>query len=196
MLIYFIRHGESEANILRQFSNRGVQHPLTEKGCRQAVLLAELLQDKHIAHIYTSPLLRAVQTAEIISDTLQVSFTPTGALREFDCGILEGKSDPESWQQYDRLLEDWFILHKWDSRIPQGESFDDIRARFVPFLKNLYPLNRNLALIGHGGLYRAILPLVLENLTPDYGKDHHLGNTGYVIAALKDSHLECLEWQP
>ena len=44
MRIYFARHGESEANILQEFSNRGRKHGLTEKGKRQAERLADNLK--------------------------------------------------------------------------------------------------------------------------------------------------------
>ena len=36
MKLYFVRHGESEANLLREFSNRGYKHGLTERGFQQA----------------------------------------------------------------------------------------------------------------------------------------------------------------
>lgn len=194
MFIYFVRHGESEANILHQFSNRGKQHPLTEKGRQQALSLAEHLQGKQIFQIYTSPLLRALQTAEIIADVLNISYTPTDALREFDCGILEGKSDEESWQQYECLMEDWLIHKKWSRSIEQGESLNDIRARFEPFLSMLQEQPKNLIAVGHGGVFRVILPLVFTNLPDDFGKDHHLSNTGYILGAYNQGCLTCLEW--
>jgi broad specificity phosphatase PhoE len=194
MHVYFVRHGESEANILHQFSNRGIQHPLTEKGRQQAYILADMMRGKQITRIFTSPLLRAMQTAEILSGVLKIPCTPTDALREFDCGILEGKSDLISWQRFDRLLEEWFVCHNWDSRIEEGESFNDIRRRFETFINNLRIIKLNLVLVGHGGIFRAMLPLLMDNLDDDYGKDHHLGNTGYVLATLEQHRFTCLEW--
>jgi bisphosphoglycerate-dependent phosphoglycerate mutase len=59
MRLYLVRHGESEANVLGVFSNRGFKHPLTAHGREQAVGLAGLLAGKGISRIYTSPLQRA-----------------------------------------------------------------------------------------------------------------------------------------
>ena len=70
MKLYFVRHGESEANVLQVISNRGWMHPLTEKGRQQANTLAEKLRGAGITKIYTSPLRRAVETAEILSRSL------------------------------------------------------------------------------------------------------------------------------
>ncbi len=68
MRLYFVRHGESEANLARQFSNRGFKHPLTPRGVTQATELAARLAGQGIAQIYTSPLQRAAQTAEILAE--------------------------------------------------------------------------------------------------------------------------------
>ncbi len=92
MQFYFLRHGESEANVLQVVSNRGMQHPLTGKGREQARALAGSLLPAGIQAIFTSPLLRAVQTAEILAERLGVAFQVTDALAEYDCGALEGTS--------------------------------------------------------------------------------------------------------
>jgi probable phosphoglycerate mutase len=134
---YFARPGESEANVLREISNRGLKHPLTEKGRQQAQTLAAVLQPAGIAAIYTSPLLRAVQTAEILSEALGVGLEVTDALREYDCGILEGTSGPETWAAFWALREAWWPGRQWDRRIEGGESFLDMQARFVPFIEGL-----------------------------------------------------------
>jgi 2,3-bisphosphoglycerate-dependent phosphoglycerate mutase len=132
--LYFVRHGESQANTLKIISNRGRQHGLTEHGRQQAIALAARLQSVSPSHIFSSPLLRAVQTAEIFSEILSAPLQITDALREYDCGILEGRSDPASWQRHRQLRDTWLRDKQWESRIEQGESFLDIRARFLPFV--------------------------------------------------------------
>src|SRR3712207_5088470 len=103
MTLYFVRHGESEANRLREFSNRGVKHGLTPRGREQAAALARALRGAAVAKLFSSPLLRAVETAEILSAAIGVPYEVTDALREYDCGILEGRSDAASWQVYDEV---------------------------------------------------------------------------------------------
>jgi broad specificity phosphatase PhoE len=198
MKIIFVRHGESEANLLNEFSNCGLKHGLTKRGKAQAVALAQQLGALSVARIFSSPLLRAVQTAEILSAALSVSYETVDALREYHCGILEGKSDAASWAQYRRVLEDWIIHHRWESRIEGGESFIEIRDRFVPFVEQLVSAyedsGETLALVGHGGLYRCMLPLVLENVDFDFAMQHPLGNTGYAEAEMRGEKLFCVKW--
>jgi broad specificity phosphatase PhoE len=63
--VYFVRHGQSEANVIHVFSNTGVKHPLTVAGIEQAKALANRLSPEKISAVFSSPLLRATQTAEI-----------------------------------------------------------------------------------------------------------------------------------
>ena len=59
MKLHFVRHGESEANLLMEFSNSGSKHPLTEQGLAQAQELARNLFGLAVEKVYSSPVLRA-----------------------------------------------------------------------------------------------------------------------------------------
>lgn len=107
MKLFFVRHGESDANILRQISNRGLVHPLTARGRTEAEKLAGSLAGVEITSIYSSPLLRAQQTAEVLAGSAGLDVTVTDSLREFDCGVLEGRSDAEAWHQHSALMSAW-----------------------------------------------------------------------------------------
>src|SRR6266851_1245061 len=61
MKVYFVRHGESEANLLHEFSNRGFKHGLTQQGQQQATTLAQSLKNASVTKVFSSPLMRAVQ---------------------------------------------------------------------------------------------------------------------------------------
>lgn len=169
MRIYFVRHGESQANLLREISNRGLKHGLTEKGRQQAEALARRLKGIPIQRIYTSPLLRAVETSQILAGWLKVEFEITPALREFDCGIMEGHADEPAWQAWRELTHAWVESGQWEQRIEGGESFNDLRRRFEPFVQRLFDTYRetedNLVCVGHGGLYGLMLPLVIPGLS-------------------------------
>jgi broad specificity phosphatase PhoE len=198
MRLYFARHGESVANRLQEFSNRGTKHGLTERGKNQAAELAERLKDASIARIYSSPLLRATQTAEILAEKLGVPWEATNALREFDVGVLESRSDAASWQVFQGLLEAWFTRHEWESRIEDGESFLDIQERFLPFIQDIlaqdWPESCGLAFVGHGGLYICMLPILLENVDHQADFLRNLDNTDMVIAEVQAGGLVCLSW--
>jgi broad specificity phosphatase PhoE len=193
--LFFVRHGESEANVLRVISNRGSLHGLTERGRWQAEALARELKGAGVARIYSSPLLRALQTGEILAKALDVECEVTDALREFDCGIAEGRSDAEAWALHRDVMDRWLHHGQLDARIPQGESFCEIQGRFVPFVAGLLDTQEQAdssILVGHGGLYQCMLPLVLVNL----GRELELGfpNAAYVLAEARSEGLFCREW--
>ena len=198
MKILFVRHGESEANLLRVISNRGWQHGLTERGKEQAAALGRKLQRFPVTRLYTSPLLRAVQTAQILAGDLCVGYEVTGALREFDCGIAEGRSDQASWDLYDAVWHDWLDLGRWEQRIEGGESYLEVMARFVPFIEHLVAEHASdpgsLVLVGHGGLYQAMLPLVLENVDREFVSTHPIQNAGLIVAEASATGLICSMW--
>ena len=160
--------------------------------------MADRLGEMPVFKIYSSPLLRAKQTAEILSHRFGVPFEIEDALREYDCGILEGKSDPASWALYSDVLDDWALRGNWDRRIEGGESFLDIKARFVPFIDRLLDaygaLDVNILLVAHGGIYHVMLPLVLENVTFENSLSRPLGNTAFALAQAREDRLHCLEW--
>jgi probable phosphoglycerate mutase len=195
---YFARHGESEANLVREFSNRGWRHGLTPSGFQQARSLAYELKDVPFARIYTSPLKRAVETAQVLAGELDLEVEVTDALREFDTGINEGRRDPESWSRWENVIADWCQRGLHDSRIEQGESLTDMLERFVPFLNGLRARfqdgPQNLLLIGHGGFYFTVLPQILGNITYTDLEYLEFPNTAYVLAEETPRGLVCLEW--
>lgn len=203
MKLYFVRHGESEANLLNVFSDREDHvHALTPLGKRQAFTLAEKLQDQDadIGWIYSSPLLRARQTASIIATRLHAKLQVTPSLREYDCGILEGRSDPASWEIYDRVLRDWMVHERFGERIEGGESFEEMEARFVPFVKEAVERHRwsskDTLFVGHGGLYRCMLPRLLKNIDLAFSLSHPLGHTDCVIAKVYSPDvIVCEKWR-
>ena len=198
MHLYFVRHGESEANTRHIISNRESTFHLTPRGRGQAEALAEKLRDTPVHAIYSSPILRARETAEILSTALGPAYQVTEALREYDCGILEERGDEESWKSYSRYFKDWVLHGRYTSKPADGECFLDIQNRFVPFIESLVQnsshADENILLIGHGGLFLLMLPLVLSEIDHSFSTSHGLGNTEYVLAQQTSEGLVCLQW--
>src|SRR5512143_3225186 len=198
MRIYFARHGESHANLLREISNRGLRHGLTRMGRAQAALLAESLRDFPIKRIYSSPLLRAIETSIILADRLDADYEVVVALREYDCGVAEGRSDPQAWQMWQGLFDAWVQEGRWEQRIEGGESFNDIRARFVPFIEGLVnkygSSDAGIVCVSHGGVYWMMLPLVLKNVDNSLMTRHGFDYTSCVVAETRPAGLYCVEW--
>ncbi len=198
MRLYFVRHGQSEANLLKVISNRGRVHPLTALGRQQAAELAHSLASVPMVRIYSSPLLRAVQTAEIISATLNMPFDTIDALREPDCGIMEGRSDDAAWDEYKRVWKAWLDDHNYDEHIEGGESFNDVRARFGPFIdrlaaeygKTAHPL----LLISHGALIYTMLSITLANAEAVFAEWRPIPTTGLIVVERQAAGWVCVEW--
>jgi broad specificity phosphatase PhoE len=198
MKILFTRHGESQANILHEMSNRGLKHPLTPRGRFQAVQLARRLERYDVTHIYSSPVLRAIETSVILANHLGIEYQVTEALREYDVGELEGRSDAQAWRDWQTLFDDW-SLHRYERRLPGGESFHEVRERFVPFIEGLCQQHAdrsaNLLCVAHGGLYWMMLPLVLTNVDQAALAAYNgVGYTALVVAERRPEGLVCLEW--
>ncbi len=198
MRIYFTRHGESQANLLHEISNRGLRHGLTRLGREQAAALADKLRAGSVSHIYSSPVLRALETSIILAQRLGLDYQVVDALREYDCGVIEGRSDEAAWQQWRELFETWTVHRHWEQRIEGGESFYDIRARFLPFIEGLVQqfgdTDQGLVCVSHGGVYWMMLPLVLRNIDLGWIDRHGLAYTTCITAECRRGELVCVEW--
>ncbi len=196
MRLYFVRHGESEADILNVISSRGYRHPLTEAGREQARRLAEALRGCGARCVYTGPLQRTVETAQMVAASLRLPLKMTDALRAFDCGVAEGRSGEEPWALVRQVRADWYERSQWESRIPGGESFAEVRQRFIPFVRRVTEdgAGRALVLVSHGALYRHLLPQALVNVTPAFAMSQDFPPTGYVLAETTAAGLVCLAW--
>jgi broad specificity phosphatase PhoE len=91
MPVWFLRHGESEANARGLYAGGGEDSPLTPKGLRQARRAVALLPSD-ISWIVTSPLARAYQTAEIVRDVVNrdIRLEVEPRVAEYDMGTLSG----------------------------------------------------------------------------------------------------------
>jgi probable phosphoglycerate mutase len=199
MRLYFARHGESEANVGKVFWNGTEGYGLTERGRGQAAQLASSLQGIRLAAMYASPVLRAVQTAEILSARLGVPYEVADGLREYDVGILEGQAyDEDNQRLYWEITTAWMERGEWNARIEGGESYNDIGDRFMPFVRGLEESYRqtdaNVLLIGHGGTYRCMVPLLLSNVDHAFALEHHFDYTTCVVAELRGDGWVCVQW--
>lgn len=196
--LYFVRHGESEANTLRVISNRESRYGLTALGIQQASVLAKRLQDIPFTAIFSSPILRAIETAEILAQSFHLLYEITEALREYDCGILEDKSDEESWKLHSEIGEDWTLHHNHLRKPTGGESYLEIKKRFLPliesFTQNGSHAEAHILLVSHGGLLQLMLPEVLTNVDQAFVRSHGIRHTQCIVAEQRPVGLVCRKW--
>ncbi len=148
MKIIVVRHGQTEWNALGKLQGR-TDVPLNEAGKNQAKMTAELLADKKIDAVICSPLIRARQTAEIISEGRGLSISTDDGIAERDFGKYEG------WQlKYCHLNERWDEIDEKDG----GESTGAFVRRVFSFLDRLINQNpaENVLLVCHGGVSAAV----------------------------------------
>jgi probable phosphoglycerate mutase len=199
MKLVFSRHGESEANVQQVFWNRPGRFPLTAKGRKQAEALADALAEIQFAGLYCSPVLRALETAQIVDRRLGLTPQVADGLREYNVGILEGKTyTPEREALYWQVVRQWMEADNHDARIQGGESYYDVEARFMPLIARLEAEHRdtqaNVLLISHGGTLRAMLPLLLSNIDKPFAMARSVGYADPVIAEQRDGEWVCLSW--
>jgi alpha-ribazole phosphatase/probable phosphoglycerate mutase len=129
MKCLLIRHGETKSNLLRIYAGWS-DEPLTERGILQAHHVAKLLTQYEVEVIYTSPLKRAVQTAQIIAQQIKVPIILEEGFVEMKMGPWEGKSEEEIATTYP---EEW---HIWQTRpaelrLPCRETLDQLLNRVL-----------------------------------------------------------------
>ena len=127
--LFLVRHGETEAN--RQGLALGrADVPLNENGRKQATQLSAALSGDPIVAVYSSPLVRAVETAGPIAAThqqLPVQIEPR--LIEMDIGDLDGLTFAQVRERYPRLLELWTSAEGPRAAMPGGERLQDVQRR-------------------------------------------------------------------
>jgi len=133
--IILARHGETEWNVAEVFRGRS-DVELNETGIKQAKLLAEYLSDLKLDAIYSSPLKRALTTAEMIASYHKLDVEITPGLIDFDYGKWQGLPHQEVKDKYKELYAEW-IRNPHQVKIPAGESLDEVRKRATGVVDNI-----------------------------------------------------------
>jgi broad specificity phosphatase PhoE len=125
--IILARHGETEWNVEEVFRGR-VDIELNQTGVRQAELLAEHLAELKIEAVYSSPLKRALKTAEAIARRHRLKVKDSPGLIDGDFGQWQGLPLKEVREKYKELYRQWAESPHL-VKIPGGESLDSVRER-------------------------------------------------------------------
>jgi broad specificity phosphatase PhoE len=148
---FFVRHGESEANLARVFSGRR-DSPLTERGRAQAATVAGALDGVPFARIVATPLSRSLDTALVIGRRRSMPVDVVADLVEIDVGVKTGAA-------FDEIagLPDWrddgFIA--W----PGGETLEQVLERGLRAMRRIHreTPGGTVLVIGHGGVTRILV---------------------------------------
>lgn len=148
-----IRHATTQA-VGRHLSGRMPGVPLNEEGQLQAQLLAQRLAVLPLAALYSSPVERALQTAELIGKVLQLPILSSDDFLELDFGRWTGAGfeDLSGDKQFQR-----FNAFRSHTRIPGGETMLEAQVRIVGGLQRICEKhgNETVAVVSHSDLIKA-----------------------------------------
>lgn len=191
--IVLVRHGETDWNRERRFQGHA-DISLNEAGRRQAEALADLLADESFGAVYSSPLRRAVETAEIVTARLGIAFEASDGLMEVDVGSWSGLTTTEVEQQFPDGFSRWTESRSggWTG----GETYDELGARVVAELLAVaerHPGERVLA-VTHGGPIRSVLAAA-AGLSFDSGRTKigFVENCAVVRIAIREGVIEAVD---
>ncbi len=134
--VILVRHGQTEWNRIERF--RGlIDIGLNETGVWQAGRVAEAIKGRYqVTAIYSSPLSRAMRTAEAIGRAVGVPVQPFPPLVDFSYGVWEGKTPEEVEAAYPDLYRIW-LTQPHRVKIPGGESLRSLRLRVAGALQRI-----------------------------------------------------------
>ena len=155
-MILLARHGETEWNKDRRFQGQ-LDVPLSDRGREQARELAALVAGEAVAVVYSSPLIRARETADIVAEQIEREVRVDDRLKEIDVGDWErrlkddvAEQDPDLWAAFRQAGDDF--------RFPGGESFAEQQRRVLAALDDITERGELPALVVcHRGVIRCAL---------------------------------------
>ena len=193
--IYLVRHGQSIANIQSRF---GLDTPLTPLGAAQAKTLAATLADVHFHAIFSSNLLRARQTAEIIAGPRNMRVEIKPGLKEKDWGSLNGLVEQDVFETYaDEFtrLKNLEASERGQTKIvPDMESEDELVDRYGTALVDIsrYHPGQTVLAVSHQTVMRLFLTHIGYAPYPELSQGS-IPNGSYIVLTTNDVDFDVTE---
>lgn len=182
---YIVRHGETAWNVEHRIQGQK-DSPLTKNGINQAKSTADVFKEVDFDKVYSSDLLRAKRTAELIALEKELAVNTSKLLRERLFGRFQGKKYIEFKEELkeklakrNRLAKDQRFKYKLSNDI---ESDEELVSRLITFLRETAVANekKNILIVTHGGTMRILL-IHLGWAEYEELPSGAIGNTGYII---------------
>ena len=192
MIIYFIRHGQTDWNLGRKLQGR-TDIPLNENGRAVAELTREGFKDISFDMAFTSPLKRARETAEIILAGRNIPILDEERVIEVNFGSYEGCD----FDIPDEHIQNFFTAPEKYKSTRGSESMESIFARMRSFLKDLSENaeleDKTILVSTHGAALSGLLTVIKGNPVDKYWAGGLHKNCGYSIVEVKDGKAVILE---
>jgi len=197
MLIYLIRHGETQWNKKRKLQGQS-DIPLDDSGIRLTKITAEALKDIPFDRVYSSPLIRARQTAEILCEGKNLPITEDKRLMEFHFGIAEGWHLKFINRLHCSSIYSCFNDPEHYTRaVLGGETIENVEKRGREFMEEVIkPLendHRCVLVTAHGGIIRAILGPLMGIPKKNFWTALSEKNCAVNLMECKNGHFTVLE---
>jgi broad specificity phosphatase PhoE len=190
--LYLVRHGATANNRARppRLQGRRTDPALSDEGHRQARQTGRVLAELPVSAVYTSPLLRARQTADAIAQPHGLAVEVVEDLIEVDVGVWEGRS----WEEIQETDPEAYRLFSTDAGVHPylgGENLGTVQARVIPALEQLMSdnLGRVVVAVGHNCLNRAYLAHLLDTPLPKY-RSISQDNCGVNLLRYRDGRIK------
>jgi broad specificity phosphatase PhoE len=164
--LFIVRHGQTAWNKEKVFRGR-VDIPLNEQGFKEAEAVAEALKHEKIAFIYSSPLSRAVQTAQPTAKMNGVEIVKLDGITDMNFGVWEGRR-LEDVEKEDTDRYRLWVEKPHELAIPNGETLTQVQTRALNAVKEIvgkHPTD-SVMLVSHRVVCK-LLVLGLMGLGPD-----------------------------
>jgi len=183
--IYLIRHGESEWNILRKIQGHK-DIPLTDRGIKQANLIANRLVYEDIDIIYSSDLKRACDTARTIGNKIGLEPNLRKEFREINFGAWEGLSNDTIGSEYREEIHLW-RKEPEKLKITGGETLKEVQIRALRELENIINTNqdKNILIVSHGVTLKTMILGILD-MDLFYFKNLTINNASLTIIEFRE----------
>ncbi len=196
MKLYFIRHGETVWNTQAKLQGKS-DIPLNEKGVALARVTGEALADVPFAAIYSSPLKRALQTAQLVAGDRDVPIVTDRRLEEIGFGIWEGLSCHKDHYEIPSDSFQDFFLDPFGYQPPaQGETVRHVCGRTADFMEELIRKmgkeESNVLISCHGCTLRALMNYFYQDYTAGFWRGHVPPNCSVSIVEVKEKGFSIL----
>ena len=178
-MLYLVRHGATVPNLHKPpiLQGSGLDAELSPEGRAQADAVADVLASRPVAVVYTSPLIRARQTAAAIAAPHGLDLRTVETLHEIAVGEWEGRTWPQIMAD-DAARYAFWAGDPGEARYPGGESYADVAARVLPTLEQIAAAHAEevAVVVAHRAVNRSVAGRLL-GLDPRRWKDVPQDNT-------------------
>ena len=162
-MIIFLRHAQAKNNVERILAGRKEGFPLTQTGLQQAEKIAKFLKPLEISTIYSSPIERAMSTANLAAKSLNLEVKTDSRLTEIEMGMFSGMLYEDMFVKYGNV----FLKFYQDNPIIEEngvETFSNVKKRVLDIVNYCSKEHKgqNVLLVTHMDPIKAMLSTILH----------------------------------